>query len=82
MEMKHMVMEPKKILLVDDVITRGSTSLGAACRISEIYPEVEVKAFAPLRPISRLSDFNHMEDPKIGFIELCDDGHGTTIIMN
>ncbi|MDE0089811.1 MAG: hypothetical protein OXP12_00380 [Thaumarchaeota archaeon] len=79
MEMKRMIVEPKKILLVDDVVTRGSTFLGAACRVSEVYPEAEVKAFAPIRTVSRLRDFTGMETPEHGLIELCKDGHGTTL---
>lgn len=34
-----------KILLVDDVITRGDTSLGAANRLAEAYPNAKIRIF-------------------------------------
>lgn len=37
------------IILVDDVVTRGSTGLGAAWRILDAMPDVDVKLFAMAR---------------------------------
>lgn len=43
--------QPPKIVLVDDIITRGSTALAAAWAILEAMPEAEVKSFAIARTI-------------------------------
>ncbi len=40
-----------RIILVDDVVTRGSTALGAAWRILEAMPEVGVALFAVARTL-------------------------------
>jgi len=37
------------ILLVDDIVTRGSTFLGAASRLAQDFPGVKIRAFAVLR---------------------------------
>jgi hypothetical protein len=40
-----------RIILVDDVVTRGSTALGAAWRLLEAMPDVEVALFALARTV-------------------------------
>lgn len=45
---------PRRITLVDDVITRGATLVAAASRVLETYPECEVRAFAILRTMTRV----------------------------
>ena len=39
----------RKITLVDDVVTRGSTIMGAAARILETWPDARIQAFAVAR---------------------------------
>jgi len=43
---------PKRITLVDDVITRGSSFVGMVPRIHEAYPDAAVRCFALIRTIS------------------------------
>jgi orotate phosphoribosyltransferase len=43
---------PIHIVLIDDVVTAGSTLLAAASRIAEAYPEASVRAFALIRTMS------------------------------
>jgi hypothetical protein len=62
--------DPSEIVLVDDIITRGSTLLGAANRLVEMYPRARIRAFAAMRTISNSSDFNKLIDPCVGSIEL------------
>ena len=62
--------EPKDIVLVDDIITRGSTLLGAANRLAEIFPGTRIRAFAAMRTISNPDDFVKVTEPCIGTIEL------------
>ena len=68
MEIRHMITKPTSILLVDDLVTRGSTLLGAACRIAELYPDVNIKAFAAMRAVSGGDEFNGIMDPCTGTI--------------
>lgn len=74
MEITRMVTEPTSILLVDDVVTRGATFLGAAHRVAELYPSVDIHAFAAMRTVSNSKAFRHVLDPCHGTITLLDDG--------
>jgi hypothetical protein len=40
---------PRRILLVDDVVTRGATFSGAAARLLEVDPHLEIHAFGVAR---------------------------------
>lgn len=62
--------EPEQILLVDDVITRGATLLGAANKLAEAFPKANIRAFAAMRTISSSEDFADTYDPCLGIIEL------------
>lgn len=64
------LVEPKEIVLVDDVITRGATILGAASRVTEAFPSVKIRAFAVMRTISDEKEFSTIVEPHHGKIEL------------
>lgn len=49
MEVRPTLVRPERITVVDDIVTKGSTLLAAASRVSEAFPEAEVRAFALLR---------------------------------
>ena len=72
---ERMMTKPKQILLVDDIITLGSTFLGAACSLRELYPDVEIKAFAAMRTIWPIHKFKNKVDPCVGHICLQSDGY-------
>lgn len=57
------------IILIDDVVTRGSTSLGAAWRILDVMPDANVKLFAMARTVLD-SDVRGLLDLVVGTIEL------------
>ena len=42
-----------RLILVDDVITRGRTVLGAAARLREAFPGSEIRAFGLMRTLGR-----------------------------
>ena len=59
-----------RIVLVDDIVTRGATLLGAASRLAESYPSTPIVGFAAMRAISDARDFRSVVDPVRGTITL------------
>ncbi|GBC69084.1 hypothetical protein HRbin01_00775 [archaeon HR01] len=57
-----------RVVLVDDIITRGHTALGAAWRVAEAYPELEISLFALIRTVSNPAKFSRIWDPCVGTI--------------
>jgi hypothetical protein len=72
-EVQKHLKELNDILLVDDVITRGATLLGAANRLAEAYPNARVRAFAMIRTISSASEFIGIQSPARGTVRLVGD---------
>jgi hypothetical protein len=56
------------LVLVDDIITRGHTILGAANRLLDAFPASRITAFAAMRAISNPLEFRRIYDPCIGTI--------------
>jgi len=52
-----------RLLLVDDVITRGRTMLAAAARLREAFPDADIRAFALLRTLGRDERLCRLLDP-------------------
>jgi hypothetical protein len=61
------------IVLIDDIVTRGHTMIGAANRLLEAFPSSRIHAFAAMRTISDWNDFSRIYDPQIGSIEYRED---------
>ena len=57
MAVQKALASPKRIPLIDDIVTRGSTFLGGASRIHDEYPNCEIRAFAGMRAITYQNDF-------------------------
>ena len=70
MSVKKLLFEPEEIVLVDDVITRGSTIMGGVNRLAEAFPNTKIRAFAMMRVISEAEYFVYVEDPCIGKITM------------
>ncbi len=68
---------PAQILLVDDIITRGATALGAANKLAEAFPLAQIRAFAAMRTISDPSDFQSWFNPVIGTVQYSPKTEGT-----
>lgn len=62
--------DPDDILLVDDVVTRGATLLGAAQRLHAAFPRARIRAFAAMRTISDPDEFESIHAPAVGWITL------------
>ena len=61
---------PSDIVIVDDVVTRGATLIGAAGRLAEAFPSARIRGFAALRTVSRPSEFRKIFDPCVGRIDI------------
>jgi predicted amidophosphoribosyltransferase len=59
---------PSRILLVDDIITRGATLYASALRLVEAFPTSQIQAFAAMRTISDEALFKGISDPCRGNI--------------
>ena len=64
---------PQNITIVDDVVTRGATMLGAAARLREAFPDASVRGFAMVRTQSTLGEAG-IQDPQLCMIRR--DGYG------
>ena len=70
MQVRELLFDPEEIVLIDDVVTRGSTILGAVNRLAEVYPEAKIRAFAVMRTMSNPEEFSDIVDPCVGIIRL------------
>jgi uracil phosphoribosyltransferase len=59
---------PSRVMLVDDVVTKGRTLLAAAARLQEAFPATEIRAFAMLRTMGLAEGVNHLLEPCVGEI--------------
>ena len=57
-----------RVLLVDDVVTKGRTLLAAALRVREVFPTAEVRAFALVRTMGLVKDVAQLVEPCEGEI--------------
>jgi hypothetical protein len=77
LEVHKIIVDPKEMLLVDDVVTRGATFLGAANKLKDSFPDARIRAFAAMRTTgSEPTPFCRIYDPKKGDITL--NGQDTT----
>jgi predicted amidophosphoribosyltransferase len=59
---------PERIVLVDDVITKGRTLLAAAARLQDEFPNADIRAFALVRTMGFLSDVDRLLEPCQGVV--------------
>jgi len=70
MGVQRRLSKPDEIVLVDDIVTRGATLLGAANRLADVFPQTRIRAFAAMRTISNPDEFDRLYVPCVGTIEL------------
>ncbi len=66
--LEHPAKPVERIVLIDDVVTRGRTFLAAACRIREVIPRAQVRAFALVRTMGMVTSIEQLLEPCKGEI--------------
>jgi phosphoribosylpyrophosphate synthetase len=74
MRVQGRLSKPDEIVLVDDIVTRGATLLGAANRLADVFPQTPIHAFAAMRTISPPDKFYEEYCPCAGTISLAASG--------
>lgn len=70
LECKEELLTGKRLLLVDDIVTRGSTMAGCVLRLREHYPGIEIEGFALGRVATiELQTSAEMLSPKVEIVE-------------
>jgi hypothetical protein len=65
-----MVGAGNNIVIVDDVVTKGSTALAAGTRLAEVFPQATVRLFALVRTKGLVPEVDRILEPTIGTIQL------------
>lgn len=69
----------QRVVVVDDVITKGATAIAAASRIKEAMPDVEVSVFALLRTRGLIPEVEQIVSPTIGTVQLTRGGEAQRV---
>lgn len=69
-----LAIEPARIVIVDDVVTRGATLLACASKLRDICPSSRIETFALVRAVSDPLEFRDILDPVRGTIVLRERG--------
>ena len=59
---------PKRITIIDDVLTKGRTSFACALRLSEAFPTSQIRLFAPIRTQGLAPEITQRIEPATGNI--------------
>ena len=62
--------EVRSLILVDDVVTQGTTLLGSAQRLQAEYPQANIRTFALIRTMGFVDNVERVIDPVVGTIRL------------
>ncbi len=71
---QKLISEPESILIVDDVVTSGATSVGSAKCLKAAFPSARISAFAAIRTVSHSENFKEVMDPVLSQIVLYPSG--------
>lgn len=65
LEVQRTLVAPARIVVVDDVVTRGATLLATAARLRDAFPEAAIEAFALIRTRGFVGEIEKILDPVV-----------------
>lgn len=68
MQVNADMLAPVQITLVDDVLTKGSTTVACADLLQERFPDATIRIFAMMRTQGFVDDIEKIVDPSVGTI--------------
>ena len=68
MQVNADMLAPDQITLVDDVLTKGSTTVACANLLQERFPDATIRIFAMMRTQGFVDDIEKIVDPSVGTI--------------
>ena len=68
MQVNADMLAPDQITLVDDVLTKGSTTVACANLLQERFPGATIRIFAMMRTQGFVDDIEKIVDPSVGTI--------------
>jgi hypothetical protein len=67
-EVMRAVSPIRRVVLIDDVITKGRTLLAAAARLQSAFPLADIRGFALIRTQGLVNHIEHLAEPCCGVI--------------
>jgi hypothetical protein len=64
---------PSRLVLVDDVVTKGATFLAAAAHVEDAFRGVPLRCFALVRTMGLVPEVERIDDPVVGWIRFRND---------
>ena len=74
MQVRADMLPPDAITLVDDVLTKGSTTVACANLLQECFPNATIRVFAMIRTQGLVNEIERIADPSTGTIIGYDSG--------
>ncbi|QQR91071.1 MAG: hypothetical protein IPJ88_04890 [Myxococcales bacterium] len=68
LKVKELLTPPERIMLVDDVITKGRTIFAAACKLKAAFPETDIRVFAIVRTKGLVPEIEYIREPAVGAV--------------
>lgn len=68
MQVSADMLAPDQITLVDDVLTKGSTTVACANLLQDRFPDATIRIFAMMRTQGFVDDIERIVDPSVGTI--------------
>ncbi len=68
LSVESLAVAPARVTLIDDVVTKGRTTMAAALRLRAAFPHARICAFALMRTMGFVSDLAQLVAPCLGTI--------------
>jgi hypothetical protein len=68
LSLDNLLSNPKRVTIIDDVVTKGRTLLATGTLLEERFPEAQHGAFALIRTMGLQPDVAKIVDPCVGYI--------------